>query len=316
MKCSPFNFRLAFLLILSSVVSNSYAAIRDNFDDGNDNGWTRYEPLAAFGAPGTFSFPVEPLFGPGYRIQTPVSPDPATLGFGRAGSFRFDEIDIAFSVSFLLKDWDNSLNQSIGCIARAREVGFGTTDGYLFSYSTAGLISIFRMANETLTPLATSLVLLDPSKDYLFSFSGIGEGLNGRVFETSDLVNAVGSARILDSSYSTGINGLFVMSNTGSGTADATFDRFETGIVPEPSTITLLLLWCAAGVFYVALRRRRNVDARRGRFQNIHDPFLFLCRFLKPCCSTPTVSMSGSRTARTASKAPERPASRLTAARR
>src|SRR5262249_36264177 len=61
----------------------------DDFNDGNDDGWTRYSPLAPFGAPGTFSFP-----SGGYRIQAAPSPDLAALGPGRAGSAR-PEIDLA-----------------------------------------------------------------------------------------------------------------------------------------------------------------------------------------------------------------------------
>jgi len=60
--------------------------VTDYFDSGTDTGWTHLEPSAAFGAPGTFSFP-----NGGYRIQASASPDPLNLGPGRAGSLRLDQ---------------------------------------------------------------------------------------------------------------------------------------------------------------------------------------------------------------------------------
>src|SRR2546430_9566807 len=82
MKITSLNFLALIVVALCCLLSlGARAQISDNFDDGNDGGWTRYDPLAPFGAPATFSFP-----NGGYRIQAPASPDPVVLGTGRAGS--------------------------------------------------------------------------------------------------------------------------------------------------------------------------------------------------------------------------------------
>src|SRR6266849_4214748 len=69
-----------------SLILAARGDVFDNFDSGTDNGWSHLEPLAAFGAPGIFTFP-----NGGYRIQATTSPDPANLGAGRAGSLRLDQ---------------------------------------------------------------------------------------------------------------------------------------------------------------------------------------------------------------------------------
>ncbi len=46
----------------------------DNFDDGDDAGWSHAEVLAPFGGTTTYSFPSGP-FGKGYRIQCSSSAD-------------------------------------------------------------------------------------------------------------------------------------------------------------------------------------------------------------------------------------------------
>src|SRR6266581_6300145 len=54
----PYTLAPLFLLALACVTfpRNSLAQ-SDDFNSGNDTGWTRYDPLAAFGGGATFSFP-------------------------------------------------------------------------------------------------------------------------------------------------------------------------------------------------------------------------------------------------------------------
>ena len=72
----------------------------DDFNDGNDNGWTRYDPISAVAGPrATYSFP-----NGGYRIQTLASPAPSQLGPARAGSLRTEVTYTNFFVSVDLID--------------------------------------------------------------------------------------------------------------------------------------------------------------------------------------------------------------------
>ena len=100
----------------------------DDFNGGNDLAWTHYDPLADYGVAGRFTFP-----NGGYRIQTLApSPSPAALGNGRTGSLRATSYT-NFYLSVDLVDWDDSLPQAAGLLARVGTPGLGTTTGYAFT---------------------------------------------------------------------------------------------------------------------------------------------------------------------------------------
>src|SRR5437763_11666895 len=143
MKLPSSTFMASIVVALCCLLSlGAQAQVSDNFNAGNDAGWTRYDPLAPFGAPATYSFP-----NGGYRIQAPASPDPLTLGPARAGSLRTDQSDASdFGIFFDVVGWDNAANQSFGALGRATSIGLGTTDGYGLTYSTAGSLDLVRIA--------------------------------------------------------------------------------------------------------------------------------------------------------------------------
>ena len=101
--------------LLCAVAPVALMAQTDDFNDGNDVGWNRYSPLTPFGVPGVFSFP-----NGGYRIQTTTpSPNPGSLGPGRAGSLR-PENYTNFFVSIDIVDWNDSLPQASGILEIGR----------------------------------------------------------------------------------------------------------------------------------------------------------------------------------------------------
>src|SRR5688572_26097651 len=119
------------ILILAAVGFTGTAmgqSIFDDFNDGNDNGWTRISPLGGFGAAGTYSFPG----GNSYQIFAPVSPQFNPLGPGRAASFRMDLTYTNFYQTVDLVNWDTTKNSMVmGMLARAKDVAPnspGTTD--------------------------------------------------------------------------------------------------------------------------------------------------------------------------------------------
>src|SRR5439155_11883467 len=159
---TSYFIKLGLGLCLTSCCLPLRSDVFDDFNTGSDSSWSHYEPLAPFGAPGIYSFP-----DGGYRIQATASPDPGTVGPGRAGSLRSD-LDITgnFLAGADLVDWDNNVNQSLGVFGRITSPGFGTTRGYAFTYSTAGLLAISVINNETLTALTSEAYRLNPAKDY------------------------------------------------------------------------------------------------------------------------------------------------------
>jgi hypothetical protein len=205
------------------------AAVTDDFNDGNDAGWSHYSPLADFGAPGTY----EVIDGK-YRITASDSPDPSQLGPARAGSFRNDANFSDFTASIDLIDWDTSLDQAFGILARVATPGLGSTNGYALSYSPVGgdldISKVTGEAPDDLDPGAR--VFIDPANDYRLVFEGRGDKLTGKLFDLTDLTTPLMTTHATDATYASGVTGIFVYSNTGdgSGPADATFDNFSADV--------------------------------------------------------------------------------------
>jgi hypothetical protein len=248
----------ALILVLAGQATPANAQIfSDNFDDGNDNGWTRYQPLQPFGAPGTWSFP-----SGAYQIQAAGSPNPGTLGAGRAGSARTDINLTTFHLEVDVLNWNNSLSQAFGLSARVNQIGLQTTDSYLFLYltGTSPSIVINRTDNEVPVAIGTSAAItLDPGQDYRFRFTGTGSSLMGQVFNLTNLATPLATVTAIDGTLTSGNVGLLVAStSTVAGVAaDATFDNFV--VVPEPTSLALLGI--AAGALRWA-RRKAPRDSR------------------------------------------------------
>jgi len=223
--------------------------VDDDFNDGNDQGWTRYNPLAPFGAGGSYT-----VSGGTYRIQAPPPPNPTVVGPGRAGSLRLDTNFADFFVSVDVVDWADTADQAFGTIARVRETGIGTTDGYGFLYVPVDRnFEMDRFDNEDNTAIAPITDLaLDPQRDYRITFSGRGEVFTGEVFDLADLSTPLITVTGFDFTYADGVTGLLVADASSGGVfSDATFDNFHSTI-PEPRSLALL----AATLLAIASSRR------------------------------------------------------------
>ena len=214
--------------------------------------------LQPFGAPGTWSFP-----SGAYQIQAAGSPNPGTLGPGRAGSARTDINLTDFHLEVDVLNWNNSLSQAFGLSARVNQIGLGTTDSYLLLYlaGTSPSFVINRTDNETPVAIGTSAAIaLDPGQDYRFRFTGAGSSLMGQVFNLTNLTTPLATVTAIDGTYVSGNVGLLVASTstTAGAAADATFDNFV--VVPEPTSLALLGV-AAAGALRWA-RRKAPRDSR------------------------------------------------------
>lgn len=225
------------------------AAQFENFDDGNDNGWTRFAPLAPIGVAATFSFPDDGLGGKAYRIQS-AAPPISILGPARAGS-RVIQSYTDFTVAVDLIDWDNSLDQSIGFLFRTETLGIGTTTGYSMNYNAQqisggpGQIQFNKVTGEVPSGAIRYAELnLEPGRGYRFCMTARGTTLIGQVYDLANLTSPIVTFSKEDPVYSQGEAGLFnfyageATLDPVAGRTDATFDNYtlttEPSPVPEP----------------------------------------------------------------------------------
>ncbi|MBI3851440.1 MAG: hypothetical protein HY298_14365 [Verrucomicrobia bacterium] len=220
-------------LVLTTAFALPFAvkAQSDNFDDGDDTAnptWTHQDPIGdSLGVPnGSWTFPGTNT----YRLQASASPDPLALGAGRIAS-TLTNVYSDFYAAVDVVDWDDTLHQAFGILARLENIGPGTTTGYAFTYQANDhRLSISGITNEAATDLpGTSIpITLDKTNAYRFVFAGTGTNFQGRVYQLPDTVNPLVLVQGADSAYASGIGGLIVYDNSvgGNATADATFDNY------------------------------------------------------------------------------------------
>ncbi len=256
-------FAVAALIV--SAPARVHADISYNFNNGNDDGLTRYDPLATYGSGSTFTFPV---VGPGndaYQLTSGPSADPSLLGPSRVGAVDRGATFTDFRESVDIVGWNASLDQGFGLVARATNIGLGTSDAYYLHYNpqtadvTSGL-DIDRIDNESVATSAfTSLNPLDPTVGYRLVFTGVGATLTGQIFALSDLDDPLATVTLTDSTYQSGYSGLLTtgllgVTNTG---VDATFDNFNAQSVPEPPSLVMASFALGGAASILAARGRR-----------------------------------------------------------
>jgi hypothetical protein len=235
----------------------------DDFNDGNDDGWDRFDPIAQSGLGGiaTFSIPG----GDTYRIQTEPSPAPGTVGPGRAGAIRSDIVYTDFHVSVDIVDWDPALSQVFGIIARLNNVGFGQTDGYAFTYDiTTGDLDMTSFTGEDpdgggFPYSGIDNVTLVRGNRYRMVCTGVGQELTAAIYAPPDLENTIARIVGTDGRYSSGTVGLLNYDITGSSRTDVTYDNFAALVNPAPllsagyvpETGELALIWPTNSVWFI-----------------------------------------------------------------
>jgi hypothetical protein len=228
------------LLLGSFSLPDGASAQSDDFTDNNDAGWTHYDPLGGLGAGPQAIFSVTNGV---YHIKAIRNPAiPAQAGGARAGSTREGIIYTNFYIYVDLLAWDSTVNpdHAIGLLARIRNPGLGTTDGYAFTYQVADTdISISRLVGEAPGDLTGSSknILLDTNKQYRFVFIGKGNAFEGRIYELPNLTTPIITTSGTDpSAFPDGTAGLVLADLSGSlsGSSDATFDNYFAQDVEPP----------------------------------------------------------------------------------
>lgn len=263
------RFSVRCLVVFGAVVTLASVAtaqgVPDEFTSGEDSRYTRHDPLAAFGAPGTWSFP------PGaYRMQGDPSPDPAILGVQRVfstrnlfGSNLFGP-DGRFTMGVNVVDWNPGVRTSIGMFTNLSDVGVGTTDTYFTHIDVGGggpsALVFDRIVDDHVTArISQAIPELTPDHDYSIV---LAPSLTGPfwvfLYDTADVVNPIAYFPLQDSDPLD--SGLLGFGTTGisdtdpdvfiNSPVDATFDHFVA--LPAPATGGLAFFALA-----FASRRRR-----------------------------------------------------------
>lgn len=199
----------------------------DDFNDGDDAGWTHIDPIGTFiGVPQNTWTVVDGK----YRLHANPTPDPR-LERGRVLSLR-PEVYSNFHIAVDVMDWDASKTNAIALAARIGTPGPGTTKGYLFGYiSGENYLNLVRLQNEgtkVFTPDLKFPFTLTPGHGYRFTFTGKGAQLVGRVYDLADLNNPIAEIAGSDGVNADGVSGMAVFPLGASvlGAGDATFDNF------------------------------------------------------------------------------------------
>lgn len=224
------------VLVAVSLVGRGWAvAIVDNFNDGNNIGWTDASPLGA----STYTYPG----GNTYNIKVPASPAPLTFGPSRGGSVRNDATYTQFGVKVDVLNWDfgaGGTRMIAGVLTRVHNIGPGTTNGYGLTYDTAGTAYLSVITGEVPTTLASAPLSLTSGTGYQFYFSGTGSDFIGQIFALSDLETPLLTLNASDATYASGVNALLVYDSSSAATANhtpsATFDNYasDVSVIPGP----------------------------------------------------------------------------------
>jgi hypothetical protein len=149
------------------------------------------------------------------------------------------------------------------------------TSGYAFTYQTNGPdVQISLLTGEVPTEVAAPIdVTLDPLKTYRMVFMGDGEYLEGRIYESTDLVNPVVIVSGFSFDHAQGTAGLVIYDNGGGQGAVATFDNYDaSALVPPELKITALSLpaiqleWPAGPLCY---KLQRSQTFAAGSWQDV-----------------------------------------------
>lgn len=220
------------LILLSGIAPGQ----TDDFNDGDDAGWTRQDsigliiasPFASFGFPDG-----------GYRISAGNSPDPSLMGPSRAASFRQDvSYNGRLFLSVDIIPADPFIQQSAGFLAFVQpNPAPGAVAGYSLSFQPAtGDIVFNRITNEVPTRLGDA-DLTDYAGDAVRLIL-IAENGNFRavLFNLDDLVNPIAKITASDSVYTSGTAGVFAYADTddASGPIDVVFDNYRANAITLP----------------------------------------------------------------------------------
>lgn len=243
------SLKLAGLLSLSLMGTLFLSAQTIQFDEGTDDGWTRFSPLDIVGASSIITFPDDLEGGKAYRFQSPAPPVP-DAGPARTFAYR-EESYTDFYAGVDVIDWNNDVNQAFGLLFRATSIGLGQTLGYVLNYDpqqgsgARGQIQFNIVTGEAASgTIGAANLSFEPGHSYRIVMSAEGALFNADVYDLNDLTSPLTSYHGTDENYASGSVGLFNfyrgsdVTDPDLGIADTVFDNYTVlanqNRVPSP----------------------------------------------------------------------------------
>jgi hypothetical protein len=272
--------------------------IADNFNDGDDAGWTRYPDPVTLSQ--TWSFPTNPASAGNIAYRLTSMSGTSAANYGRNLSIRSGDTSMTdFCIESDLIDWDNAQSQQMGVVARFQpgtetnavpscymliyanrfSAGAGGTDqlriyevsptvGLGFLHQGQGGLGQFGVVPFGDPPPA-------PTGNYRLRFKGIGNVLTGQIIDldtglpmtfndgTGHLTNMVATSWATN--FVSGKVGLGVFQNN-LGSPDTTLDNFIAGPWGPSATIvadagTVKVSWPAQQEDIWVLESSSSIDA-------------------------------------------------------
>jgi hypothetical protein len=215
--------RIAGAIVLTVTVG-ARADMLDDFNDGNDDGWTRFA-LAAPGAMWDASTGV-------YGLSAPEVPPGGTIG-----SLLDITADPFFSNGFwsaiVARETDNSRSDL------AMRGDFENLNAYMFGWAPAFGLVIGRVDGGITTVLANEPGFVqDVGVEYILEAGAIGSDLELRMWLVGDERPDLPQVTATDSTYVSGMNGLLAVSRPDlPGDVSSTFDDVSFEADPCPADL-------------------------------------------------------------------------------
>lgn len=200
----------------------------DDFNDGNDNGWTRYAK----------GHSIVTFTNGGYRLQgTDTNGVEAQVFTYRTNEYT----DCYASVDFNAWDTNSSSRAGYGIGFRLTDIGPDTTMGYSIYWTPAvsgggakvfGLVAIIT---DVPFVVCATITLPDPTHSYRMVASAVGDFVEGKIYDKADLTKPIAYVSTHDSFFPNGKCALFALTrgDLNNGTNyDVTFDNYYAAAVP------------------------------------------------------------------------------------
>jgi hypothetical protein len=239
-------------LILNSFFLVPAPAQFDNFNDGNDDGWSRLDSIGSYLG---FPYAQHAVINGRYRLTCPTTPAPNLIGNARVASYRPDTVMSDFVAVVDAAAWDNTLNQAFGLMARLQSnPGLGAVFCYAMAYQPIEReLEINLISRERAVNLATIPLTLASDQAYRFVFTGQGSLLQAAIYRLNEPLRPLATIRVVDDTYAAGHGGLYGLNLAlNAGTVDVTFDNYTAGAMTTPE----LTFSASAGLFAVEWPRR------------------------------------------------------------